>query len=297
MWTCSGLKRRAKAVLSHTYGNSLGAVVIFFAIALGFSFVIGIFASIVILITMQGTISSASFSFSYSPSDLFSEISSGMMSVMAAAYIITLIAALLVIAPIKFGVDNFFLLNRSSAKNTDYTPLFYAFKNGRYGWMLRAILWFFFWGFIFGMPMSLCEAGAKFIPQYVSSYYVGMYFKVFFSLLTIPAAVLAVYKTISYSMTPFILSDNPKIGARRALRLSITMTKGHTGRIFLLALSFIGWILLGAVALGIGLLFVIPYIKATFTELYAQLRDNALKSGECTYRELNFADPAGPDAT
>ena len=37
------------------------------------------------------------------------------------------------------------------------------------------------------------------------------------------------------------------------------MTRGHKWNIFVLDLSFIGWFLLGILACGIGMFFVMPY--------------------------------------
>jgi uncharacterized membrane protein len=64
------------------------------------------------------------------------------------------------------------------------------------------------------------------------------------------------------------------------------MTSGCKFDIFVLHLSFIGWCLLGVLALGVGILFVGPYIEATFAELYATLRQKALERGDTTTSEL-----------
>jgi uncharacterized membrane protein len=89
-------------------------------------------------------------------------------------------------------------------------------------------------------------------------------------------------------MVPYILADNPNIGYRRAVELSKEMTRGHKFRIFVLDLSFIGWILLGIVVLFVGVLFVMPYIYATKAELYLALRRQALKNGLTSEEELRL---------
>lgn len=104
-------------------------------------------------------------------------------------------------------------------------------------------------------------------------------------LLVIPGIV----KSYAYSMVPYILADNPYLPARRALELSDQMTRGHKGAMFGLSLSFIGWYLLGALACGVGILFVEPYRHSTFAELYMQLRHNALQNGLTTMEELCLA--------
>jgi Predicted integral membrane protein len=95
-----------------------------------------------------------------------------------------------------------------------------------------------------------------------------------------------IIKYYAYRMVPYILADNPNIGYKRALKLSMQMTRGNKFRIFILDLSFIGWLLLGTLALCVGVLFVLPYINATNAELYLTLRSNALEQGICSLEEL-----------
>lgn len=108
-----------------------------------------------------------------------------------------------------------------------------------------------------------------------------------FLLLIIPGIV----KAYSYSMVPYILADNPNIGARKAIRLSNNMTYGHKFDMFVLDLSFIGWYLLGVLALGVGVFFVMPYENATKAELYLVLRRNALNGNMCSFEDLMLYDP------
>lgn len=105
-----------------------------------------------------------------------------------------------------------------------------------------------------------------------------------FLLLIIPGIV----KTYAYSMVPYILADNPRIGADEAIRLSNEMTRGHKWEMFVLDLSFIGWYILGAIALGIGVFFVNPYYDATKAELYLVLRRNAIENRLCSEADLQL---------
>lgn len=70
---------------------------------------------------------------------------------------------------------------------------------------------------------------------------------------------------------------------------------GHKLDMFVLDLSFIGWYLLGSLALGIGVFFVMPYDNATNAELYLVLRKDALKNNLCTYENLLLIEPAFGD--
>ncbi|MDF2672867.1 MAG: hypothetical protein K0R09_1132 [Clostridiales bacterium] len=103
-------------------------------------------------------------------------------------------------------------------------------------------------------------------------------------LLIIPGII----KSYAYRMVPYILADNPSIGCSRAIELSNEMTEGQKFDIFILDLSFIGWYLLGSLALIVGVLFVLPYDDATNAELYLELRRNAIEEGLTSYEELNI---------
>ena len=117
----------------------------------------------------------------------------------------------------------------------------------------------------------------------------GIFNFLWFLLFIIPGIV----KGYAYSMVPYILADNPNIGARRAIELSNNMTQGHKFDMFVLDLSFIGWYLLGALAFGIGVFFVAPYEDATKGELYLALRQNAIEQRMCSLSELNLFEPSG----
>lgn len=105
----------------------------------------------------------------------------------------------------------------------------------------------------------------------------------FWTLLLIIPGIIKAY---AYSMVPYILAENPNIGAEEAITLSNEMTKGHKLDMFVLDLSFIGWYILGALALGVGIFFVMPYENATKAELYLVLREDALNKNLCSYEDL-----------
>ncbi len=95
-----------------------------------------------------------------------------------------------------------------------------------------------------------------------------------------------IIKAYQYILAPYIMAENPDIEWRRALELSRRMTDGCKFDIFVLQISFIGWYLLGLIALVVGTLFVTTYVEATMAELYAALRVKALESGFTSESEL-----------
>ena len=101
-------------------------------------------------------------------------------------------------------------------------------------------------------------------------------------LLVIPG----IYWSYCYTLVPFLLAENPYMTTRRAMELSKELMEGEKWNYFVLGLSFIGWLMLGALCLGIGTLFVMPYIEATFAEFYAAMRSKAFAAGVSDEQEL-----------
>ena len=112
----------------------------------------------------------------------------------------------------------------------------------------------------------------------------GVYIFLWTLLLIIPGII----KMYAYRMVPYILSDNPRIGHKRAIQLSEQMTMDEKFDIFVLDLSFIGWYILGVLAFGIGVLFVQPYYDAANAELYLKLREKAMSGGMTDAAELGI---------
>lgn len=86
--------------------------------------------------------------------------------------------------------------------------------------------------------------------------------------------VPGIIKGLAYSLTPFIVKDNPQLLPNEAINLSMKMMKGHKFDLFYLYLSFIGWIFLAILTLGIGLLWVIPYMQTSMAAFYLDVKND-----------------------
>jgi uncharacterized membrane protein len=93
-------------------------------------------------------------------------------------------------------------------------------------------------------------------------------------LLIIPGIIAA----LSYALTFYILADNPELKPMEALRRSALLMKGRKMELFLLAVSFIGWGILSIFTLGIGLLWLIPYIQTSFCLFYRKASSSQIAS-------------------
>lgn len=121
-------------------------------------------------------------------------------------------------------------------------------------------------------PLNMIFSAFKGNYMNVVKIMVVMYVKNFlwFLLFIIPG----IMKAYEYSMIPYILAENPNISMDEAFAQTRNMTMGQKMDLFVLDLSFLGWIVLGGICCGVGILFVQPYIEATMVEVYTTLKEN-----------------------
>lgn len=94
---------------------------------------------------------------------------------------------------------------------------------------------------------------------------------IFTALWTLLFIIPGIIKGYAYSMSGFIMEENPDISPKEAIELSQEMMKGNKWRYFCLQLSFIGWIILGICTCGIGMIWLAPYVNAATTAFYKEV--------------------------
>jgi uncharacterized membrane protein len=100
------------------------------------------------------------------------------------------------------------------------------------------------------------------------AYILIVIFVVLWSLLLIIPGIIAAF---SYSMTFYIIADNPEISGQDAIRKSKELMYGNKYRYFCFLCRFIGWFLLCVLSLGIGFLWLIPYFNLSNAKFYENL--------------------------
>lgn len=89
-----------------------------------------------------------------------------------------------------------------------------------------------------------------------------------------------IISTISYSQVFFILADNPELSSTEAMKISKNMMQGYKWNYFILQLSFLPWGIGCLFTLGIGFLWLVPYIKTANANFYLKVK--------ASYNPLNF---------
>jgi uncharacterized membrane protein len=151
--------------------------------------------------------------------------------------LISVLAYIFIQGILQIGICRFYLENRICA-DTGISRVLFIYKIRR---MLRAggaVAWRSLWLVIWG-----------------------------FTLVALPV------KYYSYYLVNYIIAENPDIGARESLRLSIILMRGSKFKAFLLDLSFIGWYALSLLSFGLlRYLYLEPYIGAARAEFYTYIR-------------------------
>lgn len=82
-----------------------------------------------------------------------------------------------------------------------------------------------------------------------------------------------IVKSYSYALAPYLAVEREDLDARACLDESQRLMDGHKWQLFILDLSFIGWMLVGILCCCIGIYFVEPYRCAARAEFYCALTE------------------------
>lgn len=116
---------------------------------------------------------------------------------------------------------------------------------------------------------NLFDGFRNFLSALILQLLIGIFTLLWFLLLIIPG-IIAYYR---YAMAFYILNDYPEMGAKAALEASKQMMVDYKWKLFCLHFSFIGWGLLSILTIGIGFLWLIPYMNAAQANFYQNLKE------------------------
>jgi len=83
--------------------------------------------------------------------------------------------------------------------------------------------------------------------------------------------VFCIIKGFSYSLVYYILNDNPDMTGKEIVEESSKLMNGNKFKYFCLNLSFIGWNILATLTLGVGYLWLTPYMNISLVVFYENL--------------------------
>ena len=117
------------------------------------------------------------------------------------------------------------------------------------------------------------KAGTLFdyFPQWKTMVKAGLLQAVFVFLWMLLFIIPGIIAALRYSMTNYILAENPEMGAMEAIDRSKELMDGNKWRFFCLGFSFIGWHILAGCVPVIGGLLLLPYTSAANAAFYRDI--------------------------
>ncbi|HDK7167492.1 TPA: DUF975 family protein [Clostridium botulinum] len=205
--------------------------------------------------------------------------------------IVAMLPYLILNGPMTYGISKFSinLVRDGSHKIED---IFRGFKYfvGTFSINILLTVYKFLWILLFLLPLFiirfiiLIDEITQFNIFCRIENYLNEYVKALLIILLIVLIMLLIRALIlvllRYSMSYYIYIDNPDVGAMEAVKKSFSMMKENTSILFFLYLSFILWYILGMLTLGIGFLWMIPYVKSAEAVFYDELKKNNESSNE-----------------
>ena len=119
--------------------------------------------------------------------------------------------------------------------------------------------------------MRLEDLFAGFNEDFSGTLLIGLMSDIFIFLWSLLFVIPGIIMTYAYSMAYFIKADHPEYGWQQCLSESKAMMKGHKWDLFVLDLSFLGWMILSSFCFGIGSLWVTAWQNAARAEFYNEL--------------------------
>ncbi|MBQ2937570.1 MAG: DUF975 family protein [Clostridia bacterium] len=87
-------------------------------------------------------------------------------------------------------------------------------------------------------------------------------------ILFVVSMIWATTKSYYYQLAYLVAADNPEMSSKDAVLKSEELMTNKRGKLFCLELSFIGWAILACFTLGIGYLWLLPYIQFATIAFY-----------------------------
>lgn len=106
----------------------------------------------------------------------------------------------------------------------------------------------------------------------VKAYFFMMLYILLWSLLLIIPGIMAAF---SYALTFWLMAEDPNLSGREALIKSKALMFGKRWKLACLYLRFTGWFVLSILTLGIGFLWLMPYVATSKARFYLDIKASA----------------------
>jgi uncharacterized membrane protein len=194
-----------------------------------------------------------------------------VLIVLAAIPFLGQVVSFVISGPLMVGWTLFYL-NLSRQEPADVGQLFDGFKmfgNAFVAYLLIMLLILAWCLPAFGVGMIMAVLGVKGVLTQDPAAMGAIPFLIPLIFVAMIPVIIAQFR---YFLTYYILNDFPGVGPMEAIRRSTQMMKGNKWKLFCLQLRFIGWGLLCVLTLGIGFLWLIPYMMVSMACFYDDVK-------------------------
>lgn len=262
MFNRAQLKSNAKDVLKTNYWLSFAACILVNAISQFFSFNIPM---------------PIGEDFNTASTELFKNLgyitgfkSSALFSIIGLGLILGIAFSIFIIFPLNVGLKRFFV--KSADGKTEFSTIFDVFKTGVYlntvKTMFMKNLFLLLWSLLFLIPYFLMLIIFVIFNVFADVSFENSMMLILSYAFSVILIIPYIIKYYLYYQVDYIIADDLNVNWRDAIKESKEMMKECKFKTFVLELSFVGWYFLGIMLLGIGGLFVNPYLQATLAQLY-----------------------------
>ncbi len=223
-------------VLQNNWGGPIAVTAtlggIWFALYLAY-----IFMSIIVEVTSSITATAASMlTMMDSTSGIVIGIIVGIL-IFAISIFVSVILPVIIAGPSTAGAMEYFLTFTRTGK-AQYADMFSSFRNK-----------------------------IQFQRSSQALFFMALFYSLWYLLFIIPG-IIAIY---SYSLTFFIMADEPHLSALEAIAKSKKMMRGRKAQLFWLQLRFTGWHYVAGFSGGVGYLWLGPYMATTTASFYESI--------------------------
>lgn len=287
MWTCSEIRQAARSRIQ----LSLWPVVLVTFIYLA---IVSLLPSISYGLNTIMNVSVQRRFIGFGELIAFSSLMTGVSSIIGFAQ---LILAFLMFNPMFVGYNRYLgsVKQKSNDIGSGVRSLFWAFREGRFSGVVSGTawkqLWMMIWSLgvsmvvvvptviIFGVMIISAFSGFGIQSNHNDLFDVGtdifrrtivwlVVILIYVIVAGVAVGAVLLNRKYAYLFTEFILAERTDMPAKAAIDLSKQMTRGMKMDLFVLDLSFIGWYILSALTLFILQLWVFPYQRAAYLEVY-----------------------------
>lgn len=119
-----------------------------------------------------------------------------------------------------------------------------------------------------GQPANIGDIFKGITEHFVQTFLIGFMSGLFVALWSLLFVIPGIIKAIDYALVYYIKADHPEYEWKTCLDESARIMKPYRGEYFVLILSFIPFAIVSSLCLGIGSLWLLPYMQATMAHFY-----------------------------